>query len=191
MLIQFQSFDYVALGHIHKHDFLKPNIAYAGSLEPLSFKEIGAHGFVEVALDKNTFHAKFVPFSKREFEVHKIKVSTEDTLFTLTEKIINIAPQDRKEKNLFRILLQGTTKIGLNLNMNDLHMQISSDFFYIELLNETKIDVDIEAIKKQYSDHIIGKYIDKFEQLDISNKVTYRAFIIGLEALLKQKEGDL
>ncbi|MGS0971705.1 MAG: metallophosphoesterase family protein [Candidatus Izemoplasmataceae bacterium] len=188
---QFQEFDYVALGHIHKHDFLKQNIAYAGSLEPLSFKETGAHGFVEVAFDNKTFQAKFVPFSKREFEVHKIKVTPEDTLFTITEKIILIAPQHRKDQNLFRVSLIGTTKLGLNLNIKDLLHQITSEFFYIELLDETKIDINVEAIKKQYNDHIIGKYIEKFQQLDLSDSTTYRAFIIGLEALLKQKEGDL
>jgi DNA repair exonuclease SbcCD nuclease subunit len=188
---QFHDFDYVALGHIHKHDFLKPNIAYAGSLEPLSFKETGLHGFIEVTIDKQSFHAKFVPFAKREFEVYTIKVTPEDTLFELTEKIMDIAPKKQKEINLFRVILTGYTKLGLNLNKQQLLDQLSSEFFYIELIDETKIDIDVEAIRKQYQDHIIGKYIEKFEALDLTNDITYRAFIIGLEALLKQKEGDL
>ena len=183
-------FDYVALGHIHKHDFLKTNVAYAGSLEPLSFKETKEHGFIEVDLDDQVFRAKFVPFAKRQFEVHTITITQEDTMFSIAQKILDIAPEKRRSTNLFRVLINGYRSLGMNLNKGDLLEQVRSDFFYIELKDKSKIDLDIAAIKKQYKDHIIGKYIERFEQYDLEKPVPYQAFIIGLEALLKQKEGD-
>lgn len=185
-----EDFDYVALGHIHKHDFLTPSIAYAGSLEPLSFKETGPHGFIEVHMSKQSFQAKFVRFSKREFEVHKLKVSTDDTMFTLAQKMLDLAPKNRKDNNLFRVILEGYTKLGFTINQADLLEQLQEEFFYIELKDQTKVDLDIQAIKSQFKDHIIGKYIQRFEDLGLDSPVNYQAFLIGLEELIKEKEGD-
>ena len=36
-------YDYIALGHIHKHEFITDRIAYAGSLEPLDVNETGIY----------------------------------------------------------------------------------------------------------------------------------------------------
>jgi len=184
------AFDYVALGHIHKHDFLTPSIAYAGSLEPLSFKELGQHGFVEVQVSKQNVQTKFVPFSKREFELHKLQISTEDTIFSIVQRIQDLAPTERKSTNLFRIILEGYTKLGFTIDQSTLLEQLQEEFFYIELKDQTKVDLDIEAIKAQYKDHIIGKYIKRFEELGLSSPINYQAFLIGLEELMKEREGE-
>jgi len=52
-------FDYVALGHYHRHCEVEPGVIYAGSTERLSMSELGQEkGFLEVdmAKDKTIFH---------------------------------------------------------------------------------------------------------------------------------------
>ncbi len=45
-------FDYVALGHYHRHCEVEPGVIYAGSTERLSMSELGQEkGFVEVSLE--------------------------------------------------------------------------------------------------------------------------------------------
>lgn len=47
--------NYIALGHFHKYTQLSKNAFYAGSLERLSFNEVGQEkGFIEVDLEKGT-----------------------------------------------------------------------------------------------------------------------------------------
>lgn len=66
------SLDYVALGHIHKHQVINesPPIVYAGSLERIDFSEEGEEkGFVEVELGARGQEARFrfIPVQARRF----------------------------------------------------------------------------------------------------------------------------
>lgn len=76
--------DYVALGHIHRHQDLNegfyPPVVYAGSLERVDFGEEGEEkGFVEVSLKKGDTSYRFVPVQAREFVTVKLDVrSAED-----------------------------------------------------------------------------------------------------------------
>ena len=45
-LLQESNFDYIALGHIHKHQIISNKVAYSGSLEPLDKNELGQHGYI-------------------------------------------------------------------------------------------------------------------------------------------------
>ncbi|HAG82346.1 MAG TPA: exonuclease sbcCD subunit D, partial [Cyanobacteria bacterium UBA12227] len=65
-------FDYVALGHIHKHQNLNPSndppIIYPGSIERVDFsEEKEAKGYVLVELEKSCVKWEFCPLSVRPF----------------------------------------------------------------------------------------------------------------------------
>lgn len=67
-----QNIDYVALGHIHKHQSLngeqKPPIVYSGSLERIDFgEEREAKGFCWVELRRGATTWQFVPVKVRRF----------------------------------------------------------------------------------------------------------------------------
>ncbi len=69
-------FDYIALGHIHVPTELDGNIIYAGSLCPVSKKDIGARGFYDVEILNKTV-AKFVEvrgitFQKKVLEIESV-----------------------------------------------------------------------------------------------------------------------
>jgi exonuclease SbcD len=81
------AFDYVALGHIHKHQVLNSNppVVYSGSLERLDFSEEGDDkGFYLVEIDPDRETGKRLV----SFEFHKV---TGRRFFTIN---INIEPQD-------------------------------------------------------------------------------------------------
>ena len=55
-------FDYIALGHYHKHIRIKPNVIYSGATERTSFNEAGnTTGFVLVELDDLTVDYVNIP----------------------------------------------------------------------------------------------------------------------------------
>jgi exonuclease SbcD len=62
------NFDYIAMGHYHRHLELAPNAYYSGSTECFSFREANDEkGFMDVDLDNKTF--KFIPIKVREMAI--------------------------------------------------------------------------------------------------------------------------
>ncbi len=81
------AWDYVALGHIHKHQELnkgqQPPIVYPGSLERIDFGEEGERkGFVMVEVSKGQTTWEFIPVDARPFITIRIDVTTSDDPMT-------------------------------------------------------------------------------------------------------------
>lgn len=81
--------DYVALGHIHKHQVLRqqPPIIYPGSIERIDFGEINekAKGCVLVEFHGRTAHWTFKPLTTRA--MHTIELDLTSTADQLTERV--------------------------------------------------------------------------------------------------------
>ncbi len=94
-------FDYVALGHVHKHQNLNPNndppVVYPGSIERVDFSEEKEDkGYVFLELSKGEAKWEHCPLSVRSFTTIKVDVSTEadpqkTLLKTIEKKEINDA----------------------------------------------------------------------------------------------------
>ncbi|WNG14815.1 exonuclease SbcCD subunit D [Cystobacter fuscus] len=69
-MARFSGFDYVALGHYHKHTQAAPNAWYSGSTERFSVKEAGyPKGFVEVTLSSSRPVVRFQSIPVRDISV--------------------------------------------------------------------------------------------------------------------------
>ncbi|WP_026895900.1 metallophosphoesterase family protein [Clostridiisalibacter paucivorans] len=182
-----KGFDYVALGHIHKHQFIEDNIAYCGSPEPLDFGELGEHGIIEGTLGNKYSDFKFVPLSNRKYIIDEIKINGDISYTDIIDKILSCYEEESRMKNYFRIKLVGTRDRDLDLNGYDLNHILSEKFYYIEINDETFPDYDLDEMKKEYSGSIIDKYIRIMEKKGLENPVVKDALYIGLEELLREK----
>jgi exonuclease SbcD len=79
------AWDYVALGHIHKHQNLTrgesgvPPVVYAGSLERIDFgEENEPKGFCFAEVARGTTRFEFVPVRARPFHTIRVDATTED-----------------------------------------------------------------------------------------------------------------
>ena len=108
-------FDYVALGHIHKHQNLnpegKPPIVYSGSIERINFgEEKDDKGFCLVNIEKGKTDYKFIPVPARKFITIDIEIGAEEdpteallaeiTKHNLDNSVMRIyftIPEDRKQ----------------------------------------------------------------------------------------------
>ncbi|MGQ4809167.1 Nuclease SbcCD subunit D [Candidatus Entotheonellaceae bacterium PAL068K] len=84
--------DYVALGHIHRHQDLNPGhtppVVYAGSIERIDFgEEREEKGFVWARIDKGNTTYKFIPVPARRFVTLRLDARTGDPLSLLEQEL--------------------------------------------------------------------------------------------------------
>lgn len=176
--------DYIALGHIHKPEKIRKNIAYSGSPEPLDFGETGPRGFMKGNISKEKKTVDFVPFSKREYKREVIYIDETMGYLDILEKFKVIDEIERK-KDFFRININGYRDKDINLKF--LHRDLKNDFFHLEIIDKSIPDYDLETMEADYKDNIIGQFINTMKTKDIKEKRVKDALYYGLEALLKEK----
>lgn len=109
-------FDYVALGHVHRHQNLNPSnnppIIYPGSIERVDFsEEKEAKGYVFVQLDKGQVDWEFCPLSARTFCTIEVNVSEEEDPQSKLLKVI--AKKDIKDAVVRLIYKLGSEQLDL------------------------------------------------------------------------------
>ncbi len=101
-------FDYVALGHVHKHQNLNPNndppVIYPGSIERVDFSEEKEDkGYVLIELEKGQVNWQFCPLSVRKFITIKVDISQADHP---QEKLLKTIKNKEIEDAVVRLIYQ-------------------------------------------------------------------------------------
>lgn len=185
--LETKGFDYVALGHIHKHQFISENICYCGSPEPLDFGETGKHGIVLGEINNKEIHTKFLPISKREYIVKNITINPNINYNDIISKIFDICNNEDRRNNYFKIIVKGMKDRDSEFNFYDIENRLENEFHYIEIIDETKPDYDIEKIMSNNKDNLIGIFIQTMIDKGLENHWVKNSLYIGLEELLNEK----
>jgi DNA repair protein SbcD/Mre11 len=183
-----KEFDYIALGHIHKSNFIAKNMAYPGSPEPLDFGETGEHGFISGDVEKGNLQMKFIPFSKRQFIIKEIILNESMSMYDITNQILNCDTEENRLKNIYRIILDGIYDKDIGIDIIDIEEKLASYFKHIEIIDKSIPGYDLDRLKIENSDNLIGAFIKEMEALDMNNDINKNALRFGLEELLKNKE---
>mgnify|MGYP000858736260 CR=1 FL=1 len=173
--------DYIALGHIHKPEIISNKMAYCGSLEPLDFGEIGERGFIQGSIEDNDTKIEFVPFSKRKFLYKKMCIDENMSYQDIYKLITNV--DGNKDMDYYRIELDGY--IQHDIDVDSLFTSQKDGFYYIETIDNTTPDYDLDALEHDYKDSIIGAFIREMKSKNLEDTVTKKALYYGLDALLK------
>ncbi|MFW5864632.1 MAG: metallophosphoesterase family protein [Candidatus Izemoplasmataceae bacterium] len=175
-------YDYIALGHIHKHDFLRPHIAYSGNLEPFDFSETGDKGYISGDLATHTF--TFKKMNKRAYHVKTLQLSVEDALTSIKEKIMQAFTDHEKRQDFNRLKLTG--RLNRHYTLDETFIDtVKQEFYYLEIVNDTLKDYDLIQLKKAYKDTIIELIIEEFDDHEDDLDALY----LALDELLKTEEG--
>ncbi len=176
------NYDYIGLGHIHKPQFIAENIAYAGSLEPLDFGELGRHGFVLGRLAE-TDYFQFVPFSKRQFVKFDINVEPSDVLTSIVQKINDLTAGF--ENDFIRLIFKGYRHYDLTLDVATLADQLA--LYYFEVIDQTQIDIDIEQIINEHNNGFIAEYVNSFSDQELTDDLYKKAYQKGVMMLYEEQ----
>lgn len=183
-MLKSMDMDYIALGHIHKPEIFTEKIAYCGCPEPLNFGETGDRGFIEGTIEDDT-KIEFKSFSRRRFIDINIKINPDMGYLDIVNKIKNIE-EGNKAKDFYRIRLQGL--IQNDLVLDDIIEDLKEEFYYIELVNNTSPDYDLDSLEKDYEENIIGQFIKEMKEKGLERPQVKEALYYGLEALLKGRD---
>ena len=110
--------DYVALGHVHRHQNLNPNnnppVVYPGSIDRVDFsEEKEAKGYVLIQLEKGKADWEFCPLPVRDFTTIKLDLSTkEDPQKVILEKIKKSQITDAVVRLIYKLRSQQLESIS-------------------------------------------------------------------------------
>jgi exonuclease SbcD len=108
-LMHHPAFDYVALGHVHKHQCLfdDPPVVYCGSLERIDFGEAAERkGFVVVDLEKGRADWRFVPVNARRFVTIRVQTDGDNP----TQSVLDAIAQHPIADAVVRLTVQTTAQ---------------------------------------------------------------------------------
>lgn len=183
--IEHLGFDYIALGHIHKPQKVKENIIYPGSLEPLSFKETGFHGAIYGEFENRKLYKKFIPLSSSIFTLVNYELKESFDFYYLLEHLKdNVLVEDKN--NYIRLTLTGKLPMGFDLDIKGLEEALKKYVYYIEVIDNTEENYDIEKILDLNRENQIGIFIDKVNSLNESQEIKEKILKYGLNALMRE-----
>jgi exonuclease SbcD len=119
------TWDYVALGHIHKHQNLTtghkgmPPVVYSGSMERIDFgEEHDDKGFCWVELDRGNTSWEFVPVNARPFVTLRVDVR-EST--NPTQKVLDAINRRELDDAVVRLIIQSDVETEGKLRDGEIH----------------------------------------------------------------------
>ena len=102
-------FDYVALGHVHRHQNLNksnnPPVIYPGSIERVDFSEEKEDkGYVMIELERGSVHWEFCPLPVRTFRTIEVDISkAEDPQAALMKAIAKYNIEDAVVRLIYKL----------------------------------------------------------------------------------------
>lgn len=179
-------FDYVALGHIHKPQYLEEDkIAYAGALEPLDINDTGTHGLILGEYENGKLRTEFVPFAGREYIQESLYSDRTMTDLEMEEQVERLIRR-RGQQNLYRITLCGYRDPDIVFHTKR-YERLGN---ILEIRDDTEPDFDFEELLRIHGDDVVGRYIRRlFEESKKQGKsrTVERALYEGVAALLHSK----
>lgn len=167
-------FDYVALGHIHKRDAFEGNMFYAGSIEPMSFKDKYSYGYNFI----DDFHVKHVDSSIMQFVTLNFDFK-EDNF----EKIYKILDKELfKEFKFLRLNIRNSDECQLR-QLKEIKRVY--DLVHLEINSTKDKDLDYQTLKSLYRGSILEDYVNAFSSKD---KISTMALELGMDALLRSRD---
>ncbi len=152
--------DYIALGHYHSYGTYEVDdrctAVYSGTPEGRGFDECGTKGYVVIDTDGRRVSHRFYPVAKRT--VHLVNV---DISYLCSRGEIQDAVDEQLRRisstDIVRVLLSGRRPQNLFPDREQLLARYKDRFYYFEIKDESRTDIDPEAYK--YDKSLKGEFI--------------------------------
>lgn len=170
-------FQYIALGHVHNYEIIRPHIRYSGTPEPLGFREDGSHGMIMGTLESDV-ECYFVRMSCVSFETLRIQLDSSLSARQIEASIVKTL-EDYNENVLLRLILSG--------DIPHEQARLLCDF-----IETTKFSANILEVKDRthsslsHDDALIEAFHEVLNRLELDDKENIRS--LGIEAIQRGRE---
>ena len=176
------NFDYIAMGHIHKNNFIKGKenkIVYPGSPISFGFDELGEHGMIVGEITKNKVLTEFIKLDDREFIEFYLNVEPFLSKEDLIEHIVEL---NLDENNIYKIVLDG--KRNFEIDTREILKLINRNNIF-KVKDKTKTNYNLEEISKENNLRgiFVKEALKKLELEEYSEEEIIKAIEIGLDAM--------
>lgn len=126
-LLTHPAFDYVALGHIHKHQALnqRPPVVYSGSIERVDFgEEREQKGFILAEVQRGEAEWEFVPLPSRSFTTIEVTATGPDP----TTQVLAAIGKQEIEGAIVRLIIHTTAEWEPRLRQAEIQQALGTSF---------------------------------------------------------------
>ncbi len=178
--------DYVALGHIHKRSEVKrcgqTYYAYSGSPEGRGFDECGDMGCYIGEIKDGVLDIKFEKTSRRRMFHAEADLSGATDSIDALEIAMREIEKIGTSNDFYKLTLTGATN---NLDVDFMKKELGAKLHYIEIIDKTRPEYDIEKLATQNTlcgefVRIMKRRIEAAEDKDL----IFEAMHTGIAALL-------
>lgn len=182
--------DYIALGHRHKFSgILKEGMttyAYSGCPQGRGFDEEGEKGVIIGEVYKGGTNLSFLPVCKRKYITKEIDITGTNNYDEVIFKLLSDLSDEEIHKNFYKIILKGELKEHFNLKESLLIDKLKNKFYYIKIINDTSIEVNLTELSRDYSikGMFITKILEKLKDASADDKEILKlALKMGIQCL--------
>ncbi len=170
--VAYPAFDYIALGHIHRHQVLSdsPPVVYSGSLERLDFSEAeDEKGFylVEIEPDQGTGKRQvsfdFYPVEGRRFLTIAVNIEPQDVDPTLTVLRAISEQKDRVTEAIVRLNISLPVEIEGQLRDSDIRNAVKEAHYFTiakDIKREARLRLGVGTAEELTSLNALKAYLE-------------------------------
>lgn len=176
-ILESTNFHYIALGHVHNYEWIYSRARYAGTPEPLNFREEGSHGVVMGELGREE-DSSFVRMSRIEFRT--LNVELDAKLAPRQMEAMLVKTLENFNENIFlRLVLHGEIAREVSESLCEFIRHANFRVHILDIKNKTHAPSEDD-------DALIEAFHEVLNQLQDEDKEEIRS--LGIEAIQRGRE---
>tara|TARA_B100002052_G_scaffold197024_1_gene179732 strand:- start:1221 stop:2459 length:1239 start_codon:yes stop_codon:yes gene_type:complete len=152
--------DYVALGHIHRHQQLNqnPRVVYSGSIERIDFgEENDTKGFCLLEIDptkswgQREVEFQFIPVNSRKFKTIKVEIDNQD--LEPTQTILDEITRHEIKDSIIQLIIEMSASQSKNVFDNEIRKALSEAYLIAAVKRNIRAETQ-PRLDTNFSDNI-------------------------------------
>ena len=152
--------DYVALGHIHRHQQLNqiPRVVYSGSIERIDFgEENDTKGFCLLEIDpkkswgQREIEFQFIPVNSRKFKTIKVEIDNQD--LEPTQTILDEITRHEIKDSIIQLIIEMSASQSKNVFDNEIRKALSGAYLIAAVKRNIRAETQ-PRLDTNFSDNI-------------------------------------
>ncbi len=181
------AFDYVALGHIHKHQVLneKPPVIYAGSIERIDFgEEREDKGFVVAEVERGRADWQFVKTDARCFVTVEVDARSDDP----TAEILEAIAAHEIEDAVVRIIVHTVAEKEPLINEDEIRRALAGAFHIAAIVKDVERKVRLRLGNQCVEEMTPGQVLERYFQVKQTPPERIKLLLEHAEEIFRELE---